>query len=230
MKRTMTAALIFALAAPAFAADRRYTVTDFDRIQVEGAFDVVLKTGKAPSARAIGDNEALERVSIEVQGRILKVRPNRSAWGGYPGKDAGAVAIELTTRELRAASVTGSGSLAIDKAKAMRFDLTLSGSGRLSIGRVEADNLVVGLVGAGRMSVGGKVKRLKATVQGSGDFDGAGLVVEDAQIRADTSGAIALAATRTSDVVSSGAGDTTVAGKSACTVKALGSGRVRCGQ
>ncbi|HEX8214046.1 MAG TPA: head GIN domain-containing protein [Allosphingosinicella sp.] len=229
MKRIVTAALTFALAGPAFAADRRYTVTDFDRVLVEGPFEVVVKTGKAPSARATGTNAAIERLSIEVEGRTLKVRRNRSAWGGYPGKDSGPIAIELTTRDLRGASVTGSGGLAIDKAKAMRFDLALSGSGRLSIGRVEADNLVVGLVGSGRMSVGGKVKGLKATVQGSGDFDGSALMVEDAQLNADTSGTVALAASRTSNIVSSGAGDTTVTGKPACTVKAVGSGRVRCG-
>ena len=224
------AALMFALAGPALAADRRYTVTDFDRIQVEGPFQVTVKTGKAPSARATGSNEAVERVSIEVQGRTLKVRPNRSAWGGYPGRGSGGVAIELTTHGLRGASVTGSGSLAIDKARAMRFDLALSGSGSLSVARVEADSLVVGQVGSGKMSVAGKVKGLKATVQGSGDFDGAGLAVEDAQVQADTSGSVALAASRTSNVVSSGTGDTTIAGKSACTVKALGSGRVRCGE
>jgi hypothetical protein len=226
----MTAALMLALAAPASAAERSYTVTDFDRIQVEGPFNVVVKTGKAPSARAAGTNEAVERVSIEVQGRTLKVRPNRSAWGGYPGKASGPAAIELTTRELRGASVTGSGSLSIDKAKAMRFDLALSGSGQLSVGRLDADNLIVGLAGSGKMTLGGKAKGLKATVQGSGDFDGAKLTVEDAQIRSDTSGAVALTASRTSNIVASGTGDTTVAGKSACTVKALGSGRVRCGQ
>ena len=229
MKTTMTAALILTLAAPAVAADRRYSVTDFDRIQVEGPFDVVVKTGKAPSARASGSNAALDRVSIRVEGRTLKVRPNRSAWGGYPDEGAGPIAIELTTHGLRGASVTGSGSLSIDAAKGMRFDLALSGSGRLSVGRLEADTLLVGLLGAGRMSVGGKAKELKATVQGSGDLDASALSAEDAEVRADTSGTVALTANRSSNVVSSGSGDTTVAGKASCTVKALGSGRVRCG-
>ncbi|HEV2080147.1 MAG TPA: DUF2807 domain-containing protein [Allosphingosinicella sp.] len=230
MNRIMTAALMLSLAAPALAADRRYTVTEFDRVQVEGPSEVVLTTGKGPSARATGSPEALEGVSIGVEGRTLKVRPNRSAWGGYPGRGSKAATIHLTTHDLRGASVAGSGSLSIDKAKAMRLDLTLSGSGLLSVERVEADNLVAGLVGSGKMSVGGKVKGLKATVQGSGDFDGSALAVEDSELRADTSGTIALNASRTSNVVSTGQGDTVVTGKAACTVKALGSGRVRCGK
>ena len=230
MLRTMTTALMLALAVPALAADRRYTVTDFDRIQVEGPFEVAVTTGKGPSARATGSPEALEGVSIGVEGRTLKVRPNRSAWGGYPGKGSSAVVVELSTHELRGASLTGSGSLRIDKAKAMRFDLALSGSGRLSVAKVEADNLVAGLVGAGKMSIGGKVKGLKATVQGSGDFDGTALAVEDAELKADTSGTIALNASRIANVASTGQGDTVVAGKAACTVKATGSGGVRCGK
>lgn len=230
MKKTMLAALLATLAAPAQGADRRYTVTDFDRVQVEGPFAVVLKTGKSPSARAVGTSQAIERVSIEVQGRTLKVRPNRSAWGGFPDEGAGPVAIELTTHDLRGASVTGSGSLSIDKAKAMRFDLALAGSGRLSMENIEADNLSLGMLGAGTMTIGGKVKDLRATVQGTGDLDGAMLTAEDVKLSADTSGAIDLNAKRTADVVSTGPGDTNVLGKAACTVKTLGSGRVRCGR
>lgn len=225
----MTAALALSLAAPAWAGERRYTVTDFDRIQVEGPFDVVLKTGKAPSARASGSNGAIERVSIKVEGRTLKVRPNRSAWGGFPGEGTGPVAIEITGHRLRGASVTGSGSLAIDKAEAMRFDLALSGSGRISVANLSADNLVLGLAGAGRMSVAGKAKELKGTVQGSGDLDAGALRVEGAELRSDTSGKVALHANRSSTIVATGSGDTIVTGEAACTVKALGSGRVRCG-
>lgn len=230
MKWTMPAALIFILAAPAQGADRRYTVTDFDRVQVEGPFSVTLKTGKAPSARAIGPSQAMEHVSIDVQGRTLKVRSNRSVWGGDPVEAPGPIAIELTTHDLRAASVTGSGSLSIDKARAMRFDLALSGSARLSVGNIEADNLSLGMLGSGEMSVAGKVKTFRGTVQGSGSFDGKNLTAEDVQLNADTSGTITLKANRTANVISTGAGDTGVAGKAACTVKARGSGRVRCGK
>lgn len=230
MKRIMLAAALFALGSPASAADRRYTVTDFDRVQVEGPFQVVLRTGKSPSARAIGSNSAIDGVSIDVEGRTLKVRPNRSAWGGYPDEGIGPVEIELSTHGLRSASVTGSGSLAVDKAKAMRLDLILSGSGQLSVRDVEADNLVLGMVGAGKMSVGGRVKTLRATVQGSGELDGSALLAEDLQLSADTSGTIGLAAERTAKVTTNGHGDTVITGSAACTVKVLGAGRVRCGK
>src|ERR1044072_6636823 len=98
-------------APPAGAVERRYPVTDFDRVQVDGAYQVALTTGVSSGASAQGSSEALDRVSIDVQGNTLRVRPNRAAWGGYPGDRKGPVVISLSTRDLPAAAVVGSGSL-----------------------------------------------------------------------------------------------------------------------
>jgi hypothetical protein len=230
MIRIISAALLALLASPAAAAERRYTVTDFDRIHVEGPFQVALTTGRGVSALAVGDAQAIERVSIEVQSRTLKIRPNRSAWGGYPGRSAGAVKIAVTTHELRGATVIGSGSLTVDKARAMKFDAAVSGSGGIGIGSVEADALSLGLLGAGKLTVGGKAKTVRATVTGAGELDGAGLTAEDAEIIADTSGAIGLAVRRAAKVTATGAGDVMIGGTPACTVDNKGAGTVSCGK
>jgi hypothetical protein len=230
MKIIAFAALAAALASPASAGERRYTVTDFDRVQVDGPFKVTLTTGRASSAAATGSAQALDRVSIEVQGRTLRVRPNRSSWGGYPGEGAGPVSIAITTHNLRGASVTGSGSISIDKAAAMRFDASVSGSGRLEIGNVQADMLTLGLLGAGRIVAGGKAKQLKATIQGSGDLEAAALIAEDAQINADTAGDVVVGVRRAAKITASGSGDTKIIGSPSCTTQALGSGRVTCGK
>lgn len=231
MNRTMFAALfaLLAAAAPAAAAERRYTVTDFDRVQIDGPFSVKLVTGKASSARSVGSNAAIERVTIDVQGRTLRIRPNRSGWGGYPGEKAGAVTIEITTQALRGAAVTGSSRLAIDKVRAMRFDLALSGSGEIAVAALEADTLILGLLGSGRISAAGAVKQLRATVQGSGDFEASGLTAGTADINADTSGIVTLTVERAAKIISTGPGDTSIGGSPACTVQELGSGRVTCG-
>jgi hypothetical protein len=230
MTRIMPAVLLVLLASPASAAERRYTITDFDRIHVEGPFQVTLVTGKGVSALATGDAQAIERVSIEVQSRTLKIKPNRSAWGGYPGKSSGTVKVAVTTHELRGATVIGSGSLSVDKARGMKFDAAISGSGRIGIGNVEADALTLGLMGAGKLTVAGKTKTVRATVTGAGELDGAGLTAEDAEIIADTSGAIGLGVRRAVKIAASGAGDVTIGGMPACTVDNKGAGSVSCGK
>jgi len=232
MTRTLPLAFLAlaAAAAPAGAAERRYSVTDFDRVQVDGPYRVSLQTGLSSGARAEGSTEALERISVEVQGGILRVRRNRSAWGGYPGEGPGPVTITLTTRDLRTAAVVGSGSLDIDRVRGLRVDLSVSGSGRLSVGAVDADNLMVGLLGSGRITLAGRAKQLKATVQGSGDLAASGLSADDAQIASDTAGNVAVAVARTAKVTASGPGDVEIVGAPSCTVEAKGSGQVLCGR
>jgi hypothetical protein len=230
MNRLILAALAFAIPAAADAAERRYTVTDFDRVQIEGPFVVTLATGKVGSARATGSNEAIERVSIDVQGRTLRIRPNRSAWGGYPNAGAGPLKIDLATHDLVGVAVTGSGSLALDRARAMRFDIAVSGSAQVTAGVVEADSLVLGLLGSGRIVIGGKAKTLRATIQGSGDLDAGALSVDDADLNADTAGKIGIAVRRSAKVTATGPGPVEIFGSPACTVSVLGSGPVICGR
>jgi hypothetical protein len=229
MTRFLPFALLLA-AAPAAAAERNYSVADFDRIVVEGPYQVTVATGGFTRARAVGDAAAIDRISVEVQGRTLRIRANRSAWGGYPGAKAGTARIEVATREVKMASVIGSGSLAIDRAKGLKVDLTVSGSGRLAVGAVDADNLVVGLVGSGAVSAGGRAKQLRATIQGSGNFEAEGLGADDAVLIADTAGRIAFEARRTAKVTASGAGEVTIAGSATCTVTGPAAGAVGCGR
>ena len=231
MTRTLPLFLAaLAASAPAGAAERGYTVTDFDRVQVEGPYQVNLLTGLTAGARAEGSAEALDRVSIDVQGSTLRVRPNRSAWGGYPGERIGPVRISVTTRDLRAASVIGSGSLGIDRAKGLRVDVSLSGGGQLSVGNVDADNLVVSLLGSGRITLAGRARQLKATIQGSGDLAASGLKAEDAQLTADTAGGVAVEVSRTVKLRASGSGDVEILGNAACTLEGQAMGPVRCGR
>lgn len=228
LKTLLSAALLFA-AGTADAAERRFTVSGFEKVQVEGPFQVTVATGKGSGAVATGSTQALDRVSVAVEGRTLRIRPNRSAWGTPPKPGEGAVSIALTTHELSAVTVAGSGSLRVDRVKAMRFDAALSGSGRLAIGSVEADRLNVQLLGSGGISLAGKAKLFKAAVSGQGALDAAKLATDDAEVSADTSGAIALGVRRSAKIASSGAGDVTIAGSPACTVTGLGAGRVSCG-
>jgi len=229
MKRIMIVGLAVTLATPAQAAERRYTVTDFERIQVEGPFIVTMTTGKSPSAVASGSRQAFDRVSVEVEGRTLRIRPDRSAWGGYPGEQPAPVEIAVTGHQLRSASLNGSGRLAIDDVEAMRFDAAVTGSGNLALGHVEADNLVLGLLGSGSMEIGGKVETLTAAISGSGNLDARALSAEQAEINADTAGTVNVTVTETAELNATGSGDTTIHGSAACDVKARGVGRIVCG-
>ncbi len=222
-------ALLLSLSAAASAAERGYSVTDFDRIRVDGPYKVTLATGRSPGARAYGAQTAIEGVSVEVQGRTLVVKRNSQTWGGYPGKPAGPVEIRLTGHGLRAATLNGAGSLSIDKVKGQNIDLAVAGSGLLKVASVEADRLTVSVIGNGRAEVAGKAAIAQFGVRGTGGVEARALIAKDARIVADGPGDIRIKATATASVTSNGAGNIVVDGQPACTVKATGSGSVACG-
>jgi hypothetical protein len=230
MRILLAALLLVLLPTPAVAEDRRVMVTDFDRVEVNGPYRIDLSVGRPSGVIASGSRAALDRVSIEVQGRTLRIRPNKSAWGGYPGEaSAGILRIVATTQELRAASVLGAGSLGVDRARGLRIDLTVSGSGRLGIAAIDADQLVLNLNGSGKIELGGKAKQLRAFVSGTGDLDAAGLRADNADLVTDTAGSVAFTAVRTAKVRANGTGDVAIAGNAACTITGPADYLVRCG-
>ena len=229
MLRTLLAAALFAFASPALAVDRSYPVTDFDRVQIDGPYQVMLSTGGPSSAKASGDREAIERVDVDVQGSTLRIRANPSAWGGYPGAKTGSVTFTLTTRSLRAATVNGAGMLSVNKTRGLQLDVSVVGSGRATIAGIDADSLRATLLGSGSLQLAGKAGMLRTELHGSGSLDAVALSAADVTVFADTAGQVRLTATRSANVTSNGLGDVEVAGSAACTVKQLGSGRVRCG-
>ena len=105
--RITLALFLAALAVPASAADRNYSVTSFDRIRVEGPYAVSVTTNVSPFARASGSLAAMDGVSLRVEGRTLYVRAERSAWGGKPDQPAGPVTLKVgTTYRLRMINIT----------------------------------------------------------------------------------------------------------------------------
>ena len=218
------AALMFAaIASPAAGADRNYSVTSFDRIRLEGAFKVRLTTNVAPFARATGSQEALDGVSLDVQGRTLVIRSNRSSWGGYPGRQPGPVEISVGTHDLSAAFLNGSGSLAVDKVRGLTFELAIQGAGAANVANVDVDQLRVGVTGAGSTTLAGKAPKMTATIRGSALFDASALATKDVVIGAEGPVIVKVNATSSAKIDANGTSTVELTGGAACTVKASGS-------
>lgn len=222
----LAASLVFA--APVTAAERRYTVTDFDRIVVEGPYVVRLRTGRASSAVASGSVAALDRVVIDVSGQTLRIRRNRNYWGGTPGAQEGPITVELVTRTLRSARLIGPASLEVDRAAGLRVDLVIEGSGRLRVDNLAADNLSLGLAGSGSFQLAGRAGSLTADLQGTGDLAAPRLRAENATITHGTSGGVAIEVARAATVNAFGLGSVDIIGRADCTVNGPNADLVRC--
>lgn len=229
MTRILLAVAVLILsAAPAVAVDRRYAVTDFDRVVVEGPYIVRLSTGRSSAAVASGSQAALDRLSIDVNGQTLRIRRNRSYWGGNPGAQEGPVTVELVTRNLRSARLIGPATLDIEQAEGLRVDLIVEGSGRLRASSVAADNLSIGLAGSGRLELAGTAETVNADVQGTGDVDASALRAENATITTTTTGTISLEVVRAANVSAFGLGTIEISGPGACTRRGPNADLIRC--
>lgn len=230
MIRPLAALLAFlACVAPATAQQRNVPVTDFDRIEVEGPFQVRLVRGNVTRATVAGPRRSIDAVSIETQGQTLRIRRNPNVWGGYPGGRAEAPAIvTLTTRNLRSARVIGAGSLEIESARGMRLDLSLEGSGRVRAVDVQVDRLSVGLRGAGMLSLAGAAETFNADIQGAGTLDAEALAAGTATVSAATTGTVSLTAQREATITAAGLGNVDVSGTAPCTIRGPAAGNVRC--
>lgn len=219
----------FAGVVPAAAAERRFAVTDFDRVVVEGPYQVRLATGRTTSAVASGSQAALDRLTLDVTGQTLRIRRNRNYWGGNPGAPEGVVAITITTRNLRSARLLGPARLEVDRVEGLSAGLFVEGSGLIRAGGVRADQLMIGLAGGGRIELAGTAQRLTADIQGSGDLAASGLRVEDATITSATSGSVIVAVNRSATVGAFGLGSIEVTGRPACTLRGPNAALVVCG-
>lgn len=220
-----------AAAMPSSAAERRFSVTSFERIRVDGPFDVRVQTGLGAGARASGDTRAVDGVSVRVEGRTLIVARDAAAWGGWPGESVGQAVVTLSTPALDTAWLNGPGTLSIDRMKGARVQIAISGAGAVAVERIEAERLELGVSGAGEARVAsGSALILKALARGTGGIAADGLVARDLEVVADGVGAVRLRAERTAKVSARGSVDVAVTGDPACTVQATGSATVRCGE
>jgi hypothetical protein len=215
----------------AIAADRGYSVTDFDRISVEGAYDVQVRVGPAAAAQAHGPQNGIDRLEVVVNDGTLIIRTSRTAWGGWPGEASeGKVAVAVTTPKLRALALAGSGSATVDHIRAPDVQLAVSGSGGIGVGAIEAETTSLAIAGSGGLKLAGTSKQARVSLQGSGDIDALGFSVQDATVTVAGSGDLRMAASRSAKVTSAGSGDITIDGTASCTVSRVGSGEVHCGK
>lgn len=227
--RTFLPAVAIALltsVAPAAAADRSFTVPGFTKIRIDGAYQVKLTTRSAPFARASGDRSGLDRVTINVQGDTLVIRPDRSIPQSHSGQAPEPVTISLGTHELSSAWVNGAGSISIDKVRGLTFNLAVDGPGAASIGAVEVDQMRIKLAGTAMARVAGKAPRLTASVRGSSALDAPDLSTRDATITAEGPASVKLTVTNAAKVDAYGTALVELSGRPACTSRMLGSASV----
>jgi hypothetical protein len=227
MKSLLLALLLVPAAAPA--ANRIVSVGSFERIRVEGAFEVRVQTGRSPGATISGDGHATDDVQIRTNGTMLVVSKGTGGWGEQ-ARANGPVVVTLTTPTLTSAVVLAGGKVAISAMKAMRVDVSVSGGGSLSLAAADTDQLTATVIGTGQMTLGGRAARARLATSGPGVIDASALDVRDLIVTLDGVGETKAKARYTAQVTNTGLGTVMVAGGAKCEIKAAAGGPVSCGR
>lgn len=214
-------------AAAATNATRNYGVSGFERIRVDGPFEVHLLTGVAPFAKATARNQAaIDGVSVKVEGATLIIRKDPNGWGGYAGDNNGPVVIDVGTYDLTNAWLNGAGTLSINRVKGLSFDINVEGAGMARIDDVAVDQFRVSVSGSGTVRLAGKTLKTTALARGSVNIDAGGLSAKDAVITAEGPSLIRLTASDTAKVNAFGVSAVTLGGNPSCTLRIQGSASV----
>lgn len=226
LRALIAAGLLLGAPGTAHAASRGFTITSFDAIRVDAPVTVILTTNAGASARAEGDQAALDRLKVDVSGRLMTVGMNRLRPGE---KGGGAVTLRLSTAMASRIVLTGGGSIAVDRMKGLLGQIILGGNGDVSVAAVDLDRIDVALAGGGRVTLAGRAGVANIRVNGPGALAAEPLRARQASVSNEGPGSISLTADVNAKVTTSGSGDVNMTGKAACTVDNGGTGQVRCG-
>ena len=206
--------------------ERSYSVGNFDKIDLAGAYDVTVRTGSAVSVKASGGEKVLERLKVEVRDGTLVIEPRERGWNWG---NHGTVKVDVTVPSLSGAQLSGACDIKIDQVKGDRFEGGVKGAGDLTVDNVEVGALKLGIRGAGSAkALKGRAGSAEYEIAGAGDIDAQGVAAETAAVSIAGAGEVRANASKTAAVSIRGAGDVDVTGGAKCTISKAGAGNVRC--
>ena len=219
------APLLLLVGAAAPADERRFMVSGFDQLRVEGPFEVEVVTGP-PSAVSHGDARTLDQVTVRVEGSTMVVTTGAMAWESRSSVNRTAPRVTVSVPSLRAVRITGAGWVRVGQMRGTRVDLTLNGTGSLVVGSIKTDDMAVNLTGSGNMTLAGTSARGRLRNTGSGSIEATGLTVADVNLFSQSSGTLSITGRYTARAISLGTGGISIAGRPEC--KITGPGPVAC--
>lgn len=218
--RSLLLAPLFLLTAAAPAEERRFMVSSFERLRVDGPFEVEVVTGP-PRAVATGGRVALDQIAVRTNGETLVVSAGPLAWANAKGPTS-LPRLTISVPALRTATLNAGARVKVAEMRGSRVELVLSGAGSLDVGAVRADDLIVNLTGSGAITLAGTAARARMRNYGAGSIDAAALSAGEANLTSDGSGTIRVDVRYTARASALGSGAIDITGKPECILRGPG--------
>ncbi|MDT8759301.1 DUF2807 domain-containing protein [Sphingomonas psychrotolerans] len=211
------------LTAAAPAQERRFMVGGFERLRVDGPFEVEVVPG-IPGAVATGDRAALDQVMVRSSGDTLVVSGGPLSWTGRKG--ATLPQVRVFARSLRGVALNGGAKVRIAEMHGAQVELLQAGAGSLEVASIRADELNANLTGTGPITLAGTAGRVRIRNYGTGSIDASVLTANDASLNSSSSGDIRIHVRFTARATALGSGGISITGKPECILR--GPGPMEC--
>lgn len=140
--------------------EKSYDFTGFDKIDIEGVYEVIVEVGPNFSIDTSGKAKRMDQVNIYLDGDTLVLGTKKNS-GNRRGKNNGIKAV-ITMPDLT--------------------EINLEGVGSVEVEGIDADDFSAALEGVGSMELSGKCGDLRASVEGVGSLDARGLKCKDVNV------------------------------------------------
>ncbi len=148
---------------------RDFDVTEFDEVEVDSAFEVIIEVGEEPSVQVDVHEEVEDRLRVTQDGDRLRV--------GFDGglfSTSGDLEVRITTPSLTAVDFDGAVDAEITGIDADRFEVDVDGASRVE-GRGSVGVLVIDADGASRADFDAvSADRAEVDADGASSIDVAG--------------------------------------------------------
>ena len=165
----LTTVAAFFLSGPAHADSETRTTAPFHAVNFSGSWNVDVKVGKENSVVIEGKKDVISKVKTEVVDGELRVGLEAGIFSLFGHNDLGNLTAHITTPDLTAFVLNGSGRGDIEGLTAGTTSIVLDGSGDIKAkGKLDSLTLVVN--GSGNADLSGlETAKASATINGSGD-------------------------------------------------------------
>jgi hypothetical protein len=194
-------------------------VPAFDRVDVGGEYDVVIRVGAVPSVVLEGDDNLLPLIVTEVRGGTLHIDSEDDLRPRQP------LQITIGVATLNAVHSGGSSDVAVRNVRSEAFDASVSGSSDLTANGDFGD-LSASISGSGEIHMNGTAEGIDGRVSGSGELDLLEVRARSARVDVSGSGGATVQVSERLDAKVSGSGDVRYRGRPVVQADVSGSGSV----
>ncbi|RYD54261.1 MAG: hypothetical protein EOP60_08105 [Sphingomonadales bacterium] len=225
MRLAALTSLLLLTSAAAPDVERRYMVTSFERVRVNGPFEIEIITG-TNSASAKGMADAIERLSLRVSGNTLVINSGTPAWGRRAQDAPEALRIRIAAPVLKGLSASGGAQIRVAEMRAARVDLALEGSSAIDVAGIRADELHAAHNGTGTLKLAGSAVTARVRGTLAGTVDASAFMANDAILLWESRAPLTIGVRYTAQITASGLGPVTILGKPFCSIR--GAAPVTC--